>query len=676
MAALPLSASDAGCETHPMLIQCQSCATRFRIDPARIPRRKTFVRCKACGTPIYLDPSLEGEEATEWADAGLIPATEFEEPALDASTFGTPAAQLASHAAGAGRLPADAMGMSASGMGEPGAGAGHRPDDGESGSADGLLVQCPNCQSRYRVPSAPLQRPRIKLKCSVCGHLFAPPPAAAAGGPGETLDTFFAAHGAPAAPAPQEAAQSTAGTGLDESAVERLHGAPAPFAAAEPVPDPEQAYLDAVALDLNDEGLPPAKKVPDEQKYRLFLQPDAFKPPGGGEAAPPSGAPPAPAAAEAQDEEPVFGAAPAETPATSAPAPGGMPAPAEGGAAAPEEEFVLPPLEGDLTLAALEPIAPEGSVTDTSAASVPGAAARAPGGAEDDLPPLDEDTDEPPSLEELAQQDPGLPEPEAEGATGAASVAPDFDLDALPRDAFEEPKPMDYEPPPPPPLGGRAVVPFEAGGGREGSRPREETIERELAPGQVGWLTDRHRFLVLTILAGVMVGAIVGWGGWLAERQDAASRPFAFESGRAHRLVLDEALDGRPVVQRSGKHLFVVEGQLVNRFPKSVKVSWVRLRGKLYGDTNENQLFGTAQAYLGNVLTLEQLETLGPTAIAAYGAYNNGRNNVNFEIPPGRKVAFQLVFMDVQDPVQRTVADVISYVRDGVTVYVDAPDGG
>jgi hypothetical protein len=191
----------------------------------------------------------------------------------------------------------------------------------------------------------------------------------------------------------------------------------------------------------------------------------------------------------------------------------------------------------------------------------------------------------------------------------------------------------------------------------------------------VGWLSDRHRLLVLAVLAGILVGAIIGWGGWLAKQQEMAIQPFIFESGRAHRLVLDEALEGRPVLHRGGTRLFVVEGQVVNRFSRSVKVSWVRLRGKVYADTRENQLLASSQAYLGNVLTEEQLRTMDLPAIAAYGAYNNGRNNANFEIPAGRRVTFQLVFLDVNEPVQRTVAEVVSYVRNGLTVYVDTPGG-
>jgi len=261
-----------------------------------------------------------------------------------------------------------------------------------------------------------------------------------------------------------------------------------------------------------------------------------------------------------------------------------------------------------------------------------------------------------------------------EGSTTApASPETGFDLDALPLDAFEELKPAPGEPPMPPPPGSAAMVPVEAGDGKEGPRRGEETIERALAPGQLGWLADRHRFLALAVLAGLIIGAIVGWGGWLTKHVDEASRPFSFEAPGMHRLTLDEALEGRPVVQAGGRHLFVVEGKLVNRFSKSEKVSWVRLRGKLYADSSENQLLGTSQAYAGNVLAQEQLESWDPQAISAYGAYNNGRNNVNFEIPPGRGVAFQLVFLDVRGPVHRTAVEVVSYVRDGLTIYIDMP---
>jgi hypothetical protein len=191
-------------------------------------------------------------------------------------------------------------------------------------------------------------------------------------------------------------------------------------------------------------------------------------------------------------------------------------------------------------------------------------------------------------------------------------------------------------------------------------------------PGQEGWFTPRRRVLTLAIVAGLVVGAMLGWAGWLMRDRE-PPRPFALEVGKVHQLALQESLAGRYITHRKGKRLFVVQGELVNRFPRDVKVSWVRVRGTAYADHDQQKLLGSDQVYLGNVLTDVQLETWELDAIRAYGAYNNGRSNVNFEIPPGGKVPFQLVFVDMRVPVLRTVAQVMSYARNGLSVYVEAP---
>jgi hypothetical protein len=199
----------------------------------------------------------------------------------------------------------------------------------------------------------------------------------------------------------------------------------------------------------------------------------------------------------------------------------------------------------------------------------------------------------------------------------------------------------------------------------------KEPLRRQVIPGQEGWFTDKRRVWVLVVLAGVVVGGLLGWGGWLM-REKEPEQSFALETERVHQLSLQENLEGRTILHRSGKRLFVVEGQLVNRFPRGVKISWVRVRGTIYADHTQKQLLGQTQAYLGNVLTDKQLESWDLDAITAYGAYNNGRSNANFEIPPGGRIPYQLVFVDVRAPVLRTVAQVISYSRDGLAVYVDA----
>ncbi|MEE8433876.1 MAG: hypothetical protein V3S64_03725, partial [bacterium] len=59
--------------------------------------------------------------------------------------------------------------------------------------------------------------------------------------------------------------------------------------------------------------------------------------------------------------------------------------------------------------------------------------------------------------------------------------------------------------------------------------------------------------------------------------------------------------------------------------------------------------------------------------IRAYYGFNNGRENINFEIPSGALVPYQLVFTDIGSNVGKTVTEVVSYHRGGEAVFIDSP---
>lgn len=290
-----------------MLIQCQACNTKYRLNLEQIPRRKTFVRCKSCGTPIYIDPTEE-----EAPQAGVIPPSE-----------GT-------------------AGPAAEALGER--------EEGQ------LSLACPRCSARYRIAAASVQRPGVKLKCSQCGHIFALP-AAQAGAPAAEAPVFPPGAAVPAAPEPSApwvaepppAAQAPGEMPLpDEAHMEQLFddlrpgpaepAAPSPqgppeaelgalpgaeFEEEPPIPDAEQAYLDSVAFDEEGGGKPQVGSVPDAQKYRFFLNPKAFQ---GSDR---------PMADQPEDK------APEQPPEETGPAPGAAESPELPGAS---EEPELPPL--------------------------------------------------------------------------------------------------------------------------------------------------------------------------------------------------------------------------------------------------------------------------------------------------------------------------------------------
>jgi predicted Zn finger-like uncharacterized protein len=483
-----------------MLIQCHSCNTKYRLNLEQIPRRKTFVRCKNCGTPIYIDPTEEDQP-----QAGVIPP----QPAAAAV-----------------------------------------PDDGQ------VAVVCPSCSARYRIAEASVRRPGVKLKCTQCGHLFAPPahlqaPRAAAGpamappapepGPGPArpremplpdeahMDQLFDdLRPGPAEPAGVEPPGGPAYA--HETDLGTLEGGA--FEEELPAPDAERAYLDSVAFDEEGGVVPGAASVPDEQKYRFFLNPKDYQ---GSEAG----------MADHPDDK---GARPAD------------------------EIF--------------------------GAGEVPDLHGTAPG----------------PEL-------PHLPSTEV-------------------------------------------------------ARSREEMSRiREIVPGQEARVFTEKRVLAIVAAAAVLILLATGaWGYWLASTAG-DNRPFRVRVGQPHQLAMKDDLQGHYITNGpSGMRLFVVNGEITNGFPQNDRIRWIRIKGLVYTDPAQTKLLGTAYAYAGNVLDDTQLAQWELPAVKAYYGFTNGRNGINATIAPDAKVPYQLVFTELGgQQVGRSVAQVVSYFRDGQAVFVDNP---
>ncbi len=516
-----------------MLIQCHSCNTKYRLNLEQIPRRKTFVRCKNCGTPIFIDATEEEQPAS-----GVIPPPPGTVPPGTPPPAWEPAA-----AALEGQGPFAASPL------PPGQ----------------MQVVCPGCTARYRIPEASVRRPGVKLKCTQCGHLFAPPehlqPPQAAAPP----------ERAPAEPPAPERARARAGAPQemplpDERQMEQLFddlrpepmgpaagGMPASAGDADlgslqgedfehepPTPDAEQAYLDSVAFD-DEGGAPPAVgSVSDEQKFRFFLNPKRFQGSESGMA-----------------DQPEDKAAPA------------APADAKPG-----------------------PEAPFG------------------GGGFGELPSLD---------------------------------------------AVPAPPPSTH------------VV---------GAQTREEMAKlREVVPGQEARVFTETRVLAIVAAATVLILLGTGaWGYWLAATAG-NSRPFQVRMGQPHQLSMKDDLQGHFVINApSGTRLFVVNGEVDNRFPAETKLRWIRIKGLAYVDPSQSKLIGTSFAYAGNVLEDSQIAQWELPAVKAYSGFTNGRKELNVSIPSGAKVPFQLVFTELQGaPVGRTIAEVVSYQRDGRAIFIDNP---
>ncbi len=207
-------------------------------------------------------------------------------------------------------------------------------------------------------------------------------------------------------------------------------------------------------------------------------------------------------------------------------------------------------------------------------------------------------------------------------------------------------------------------------GAQRGEIPRV----RDMVPGQPARLLSEGRVLALLTVAAVAILAGAGvWGYWLATSE--SGRPaYSVQVGQPHQLVLEENLEGHYVTNvPSGKRLFVVQGDVENRFPAGEALRWIRIRGTAYASPEQTTPLARAEAYAGNVLDDTQLAHWELPAIKAYYGYTNGRQELNYDVPSGASVPYQLVFADVSDAVGRTVAEVVAYHRAGQAVFIDQP---
>jgi predicted Zn finger-like uncharacterized protein len=514
-----------------MLIQCQTCNSKYRLNLERIPNRKTFIKCKKCNAPIYIDPQEESLESP-----GIIHP-----------------------------------------QGPPGGAAA-----GQAGEAT-VVVECDNCDARYRVPVLHLRKPGLKLKCTRCGHTFPVPegtiipaePAMempTAGEPGGAPE-FFPAAGPEGEPLGAQAREMPV---PDDTRIDALfddlkvddaaaqEGAASLEATAA---ESEQAYLEAVSFSEGGAPAQPPKGggISDEQKYRFFLKPG------------------------------------------------------EGAVQMTEES------------GAQTETGPAGAVGETDA----------------ELPPLPMDGQEPApiSADEPWAADGEIPPFESEfpEETGMTETTDTMELDpSLP------------------------ALPAE-----DEDRFREAHGDNQAVPGQDAKRTrmENRKFFAMAAAVAAVLLVSAGWGLWIWTLPP-ASAAYTVREGSPQELAVTATRQGYFINNKpSGERLYVMTGQVVNRFTGKDRIGWVRVKGVVH--TNSAKVTYEGHAYLGNLLNDDQLASWELNAIQAFYGYTNGRNDINLDIPEGKDVPYQIVLKGVNPPVTRTEALVVSFMRQGRPVYLE-----
>ncbi|MCZ6629438.1 MAG: zinc-ribbon domain-containing protein [SAR324 cluster bacterium] len=286
----------------------------------------------------------------------------------------------------------------------------------------------------------------------------------------------------------------------------------------------------------------------------------------------------------------------------------------------------------------------------------------------------------PPSLEERVTPEgteAGLPPlgGEEEQFTG---VTPDEDQEvtppmAPPFDGPEEPvmnasgnfadlPPLDEDP-------AEQAEPSEPDPNLPALAPEGEPRDTEPVPEQHEYHPHKENRTFWLLIAAVLLVMLIsaGWGAALINQPGAASG-FDVKSGAPAELSVTPTRGGYFITNKpSGEKLYVLTGEVMNRFGDADQVGWIRLKGVTYAN---GQSIQEGHSYMGNLLNDSQLATWALPAIKAYHGYNNGRNDVNFQIPQNKTVPYQIVLRRVRQPIERTEAKIISYLRRGKPVYL------
>ncbi len=91
--------------------------------------------------------------------------------------------------------------------------------------------------------------------------------------------------------------------------------------------------------------------------------------------------------------------------------------------------------------------------------------------------------------------------------------------------------------------------------------------------------------------------------------------------------------------------IFVVEGEVVNESNKPI--SFILLEGKLY--TRDNRVAQSQRCFSGNIMARNELAQLNVTEIQNRMMNREGKDLVNVQVPPARRVPFMLVFHNLPE---------------------------
>ncbi len=378
----------------------------------------------------------------------------------------------------------------------------------------------------------------------------------------------------------------------------------------------EQAYLEAVSFSQEKEG-PNYKRMDESKRFGLFVRPGEVPVRKSNS---PSGAPP-----QGTPEEEAF----VETDAIRSRAEAAADSTLK---ALEEEEELSRRQEEDLARLSAE-IDEVEKVLKTQTPEAP-----------DAEEPAFPEASEPGESPEL-RMNPEEEESEAELPSGARR------LSEVPAESLDELMPLD-EPEP----RGRTL----------------EEVERELAEQPVkSGLSFMEKTAIFLMLGTLVAASILVVGGYLQVLD--RSVVFQLIRGQVHQFEFVAPPESRQVRNAYNRlPLVVVEGKVRNLFGDADQVGKVRL--KALALDADGKLLETRIVFAGSVLTDEELEGWSPVQMQQVQETPEGRSGENQGLASGAEIPFQAIFFEAGNDLGETLIQLISYERQGETVYVRVPE--
>ncbi|MBU2643288.1 zinc-ribbon domain-containing protein [bacterium] len=178
---------------------------------------------------------------------------------------------------------------------------------------------------------------------------------------------------------------------------------------------------------------------------------------------------------------------------------------------------------------------------------------------------------------------------------------------------------------------------------------------------EMGSKSRSNRVVIVALL--VVLFVVLGVSGWFyfqtTPPPPQATQPVEIFNKQS-RLKLMEPLKGHLIRNtNSQEKIFVLEGEIRNDYPPGTMITWIEVKGALY-DSSQTVL-SESIAYGGRTLSMDKLRSMSREELVAIRKTNSLPYNI--ELKTSEKVAFQILFLNVGDNIQKLQAQINRFSR-------------